>query len=71
MYVLGKKTNDNTEMLIMCVCVCFGSYDLPFFYFQHVTSSGCKNLTNCPRETWEIEAVMAGALWTLEKNSQP
>ncbi|XXG48222.1 hypothetical protein AAC387_Pa02g2732 [Persea americana] len=37
----------------------------------HVTSSGCKNLTNCPRETWEIEAVMAGALWTLDKNSQP
>ncbi|KAF6145333.1 hypothetical protein GIB67_016794 [Kingdonia uniflora] len=29
----------------------------------HVTSSGAHNLTNCPRETWEIEAVMAGAPW--------
>uniref|UniRef100_A0A0E0G3P6 Xaa-Pro dipeptidase n=1 Tax=Oryza nivara TaxID=4536 RepID=A0A0E0G3P6_ORYNI len=26
----------------------------------YVTAHGCKNLTNCPRETWEIEAVMAG-----------
>ncbi|VAI45755.1 unnamed protein product [Triticum turgidum subsp. durum] len=39
-------------------------------YFGHgyvlslyVTAQGCKNLTNCPRETWEIEAVMAGAPW--------
>jgi Xaa-Pro dipeptidase len=29
----------------------------------YVTAEGCKNLTNCPRETWEIEAVMAGASW--------
>ncbi|XP_037452231.1 xaa-Pro dipeptidase-like isoform X4 [Triticum dicoccoides] len=29
----------------------------------YVTAQGCKNLTNCPRETWEIEAVMAGAPW--------
>ncbi|XP_073000238.1 uncharacterized protein [Typha latifolia] len=29
----------------------------------YVTAEGCKNLTNCPRETWEIEAVMAGAPW--------
>uniref|UniRef100_A0A8I6X1Q4 Aminopeptidase P N-terminal domain-containing protein n=1 Tax=Hordeum vulgare subsp. vulgare TaxID=112509 RepID=A0A8I6X1Q4_HORVV len=29
----------------------------------YVTTQGCKNLTNCPRETWEIEAVMAGAPW--------
>uniref|UniRef100_A0A7C8YNR0 Xaa-Pro dipeptidase n=1 Tax=Opuntia streptacantha TaxID=393608 RepID=A0A7C8YNR0_OPUST len=35
---------------------------------MHVTSSGCKNLTNVPRETWEIEAVMAGARWPLEKD---
>uniref|UniRef100_A0A0E0CI67 Xaa-Pro dipeptidase n=1 Tax=Oryza meridionalis TaxID=40149 RepID=A0A0E0CI67_9ORYZ len=31
----------------------------------YVTSHGCKNLTNCPRETWEIEAVMAGAPWPV------
>ncbi|KAH9314828.1 hypothetical protein KI387_023455, partial [Taxus chinensis] len=24
-----------------------------------VTADGCENLTNCPRETWEIEAVMS------------
>jgi len=35
---------------------------------QYVTSTGCKNLTNCPRETWEIEAVMAGASWPLDSN---
>ncbi|XP_068652092.1 uncharacterized protein [Aristolochia californica] len=35
----------------------------------HVTSNGCKNLTNCPRETWEIEAVMAGASWPLNQAS--
>ncbi|CAM0880272.1 unnamed protein product [Alopecurus aequalis] len=29
----------------------------------YVTAKGCKNMTNCPRETWEIEAVMAGARW--------
>ncbi|KAJ4913410.1 Metallopeptidase M24 family protein [Raphanus sativus] len=28
-----------------------------------VTANGCKNMTNVPRETWEIEAVMAGAPW--------
>lgn len=32
-----------------------------------VTSTGCKNMTNVPREVWEIEAVMAGAKWPLEK----
>ncbi|KAJ0964603.1 hypothetical protein J5N97_025741 [Dioscorea zingiberensis] len=32
----------------------------------YVTSTGCKNLTNCPRQTWEIEAVMAGAPWPLD-----
>lgn len=32
----------------------------------YVTANGCKNLTNCPRETWEIEAVMAGAQWPLD-----
>nr|XP_051221265.1 uncharacterized protein LOC127339450 [Lolium perenne] len=31
----------------------------------YVTAQGCKNMTNCPRETWEIEAVMAGAHWPL------
>ncbi|KAI5022165.1 hypothetical protein ZWY2020_058895 [Hordeum vulgare] len=29
----------------------------------YVTAQGCKNLTNCPREIWEIEAVMAGMPW--------
>ncbi|KAK1285464.1 hypothetical protein QJS10_CPB20g00511 [Acorus calamus] len=33
----------------------------------YVTSDGCKNLTNVPRETWEIEAVMAGASWPLSR----
>ncbi|KAI3905786.1 hypothetical protein MKW92_024542 [Papaver armeniacum] len=35
----------------------------------YVTSNGADNLTNCPRQTWEIEAVMAGAPWPLEKNA--
>nr|AKF43212.1 metallopeptidase M24 family protein [Pelargonium tetragonum] len=35
----------------------------------HVTANGCKNMTKCPRETWEIEAVMSGAPWPLEKTS--
>ncbi|XP_050219269.1 uncharacterized protein LOC126669762 isoform X2 [Mercurialis annua] len=33
----------------------------------HVTANGCHNMTNCPREVWEIEAVMAGAAWPLNK----
>lgn len=32
-----------------------------------VTSNGCKNMSNVPRETWEVEAVMAGAQWPLNK----
>ncbi|KAJ4759228.1 Metallopeptidase M24 family protein [Rhynchospora pubera] len=32
-----------------------------------VTADGCRNMTNCPRETWEIEAVMAGAPWPLKQ----
>nr|AKF43202.1 metallopeptidase M24 family protein [Pelargonium australe] len=35
----------------------------------HVTANGCKNMTKVPRETWEIEAVMSGAPWPLEKTS--
>lgn len=35
----------------------------------YVTAKGCKNLTNCPRETREIEAVMAGASWPLRASS--
>jgi Xaa-Pro dipeptidase len=27
-------------------------------------------MTNCPRETWEIEAVMAGVPWPLKKQNQ-
>ncbi|XP_077217115.1 metallopeptidase M24 family protein [Tasmannia lanceolata] len=34
----------------------------------HITCNGCKNLSNCPRERWEIEAVMAGAPWPLDKS---
>lgn len=41
-----------------------------FFYFlQHVTAGGCKNMTKCPREISEIEAVMAGAPWPIDKTS--
>ncbi|KMZ73097.1 Xaa-Pro dipeptidase [Zostera marina] len=36
----------------------------------YVTNDGCQNLSNCPRETWEIEAVMAGAPWPIEKKSE-
>ncbi|KAJ4789078.1 Xaa-Pro dipeptidase [Rhynchospora pubera] len=32
-----------------------------------VTAEGCRNMTNCPRETWEIEAVMVGAPWPLKQ----
>ncbi|KAA8523222.1 hypothetical protein F0562_009645 [Nyssa sinensis] len=32
----------------------------------HVTSNGCVNMTKCPREVMEIEAVMAGAPWPLK-----
>ncbi|GLJ15128.1 hypothetical protein SUGI_0247420 [Cryptomeria japonica] len=32
-----------------------------------VTGDGCENLTNCPRETWEIEAVMNGEPWPLKR----
>ncbi|XP_058069334.1 uncharacterized protein LOC131218673 [Magnolia sinica] len=35
----------------------------------HVTSNGCENLTDLPRETWEIEAVMAGASWPLDSET--
>ncbi|GMH18066.1 hypothetical protein Nepgr_019907 [Nepenthes gracilis] len=32
----------------------------------HVTKNGCNNMTKVPRETWAIEAVMAGAPWPLD-----
>ncbi|KAJ3691963.1 hypothetical protein LUZ60_012313 [Juncus effusus] len=32
-----------------------------------VTFDGCKNMTNVPREIYEIEEVMAGASWPLNK----
>lgn len=31
-----------------------------------VTATGCENITNVPRETWEIEAVMRGESWPLK-----
>ncbi|KAL5573029.1 hypothetical protein UlMin_022626 [Ulmus minor] len=34
-----------------------------------VTANGCKNMTTCPRKAREIEAVMAGAPWPLDKAS--
>ncbi|XP_054786246.1 uncharacterized protein LOC129292674 [Prosopis cineraria] len=34
-----------------------------------VTADGCKNMTNCPREIHEIEAVMSGAPWPLKNTS--
>ncbi|XP_027341238.1 xaa-Pro dipeptidase isoform X2 [Abrus precatorius] len=34
-----------------------------------VTAAGCYNMTKCPREIWEIEAVMAGAPWPAKKIS--
>lgn len=34
----------------------------------YVTANGCRNLTDCPRKTWEIEAVMAGAPWPLNSD---
>lgn len=30
-----------------------------------VTADGCENLTKCPRETWEVEEVMAGSKWPI------
>ncbi|XP_021894874.1 xaa-Pro dipeptidase [Carica papaya] len=36
-----------------------------------VTANGSKNMTNVPRETWEIEAVMAGEPWPLKKSYCP
>jgi Xaa-Pro dipeptidase len=35
----------------------------------HVTSNGCVNMTNCPREVRDIEAVMAGAPWPIKKRT--
>ncbi|CAA3022205.1 xaa-Pro dipeptidase [Olea europaea subsp. europaea] len=37
----------------------------------YVTSSGCVNMTKCPREIQEIEAVMAGAPWPIPKTTIP
>uniref|UniRef100_A0A6N2MNG7 Peptidase M24 domain-containing protein n=1 Tax=Salix viminalis TaxID=40686 RepID=A0A6N2MNG7_SALVM len=31
----------------------------------HVTAGGCQNMTKCPRQVFEIEAVMAGSPWPL------
>ncbi|KAK4396937.1 Xaa-Pro dipeptidase [Sesamum angolense] len=35
----------------------------------YVTSDGCVNMTKCPREIQDIEAVMAGAPWPIKKTS--
>lgn len=34
----------------------------------YVTSNGCVNMTKCPREIQDIEAVMAGAPWQIKKS---
>eukprot|EP00246_Nothoceros_aenigmaticus_P011611 TRINITY_DN3226_c0_g1_i2.p1 TRINITY_DN3226_c0_g1~~TRINITY_DN3226_c0_g1_i2.p1 ORF type:complete len:144 (+),score=13.79 TRINITY_DN3226_c0_g1_i2:412-843(+) len=34
-----------------------------------VTTDGCENLTKCPREIWEVEAVMAGGPWPCENKT--
>jgi len=34
-----------------------------------VTAAGCYNMTKCPREIHEIEAVMAGGPWPVKKTS--
>lgn len=36
-----------------------------------VTSSGCINMTKCPRKIEEIEAVMAGVPWPIKKTTFP
>ncbi|KAL6511346.1 hypothetical protein OROHE_020428 [Orobanche hederae] len=33
----------------------------------YVTLDGCVNMTKCPREIQEIEAVMAGAPWPIQQ----
>ncbi|KAF3793983.1 Xaa-Pro dipeptidase [Nymphaea thermarum] len=35
----------------------------------HITSNGCENFTDVPRQTWEIEAVMAGSSWPLDSET--
>ncbi|KAL2534287.1 Metallopeptidase M24 family protein [Abeliophyllum distichum] len=37
----------------------------------YVTSNGCVNMTKCPREIQDIEAVMAGASWPILKTTIP
>lgn len=37
----------------------------------YVTSNGCVNMSKCPREIKEIEAVMAGAPWPINKTTTP
>ncbi|XP_027176161.1 xaa-Pro dipeptidase [Coffea eugenioides] len=37
----------------------------------YVTSRGCVNMTKCPREIKDIEAVMAGAAWPIKRTSIP
>ncbi|KAL7096792.1 hypothetical protein ACP275_10G102000 [Erythranthe tilingii] len=37
----------------------------------YVTCDGCVNMTKCPREIKEIEAVMAGAPWPINRTSIP
>lgn len=37
----------------------------------YVTSNGCLNMTKCPREIKDIEAVMSGAPWPIKKTKLP
>lgn len=47
--------------------------NLSFFFLplKFVTSSGCINMTKCPRKIEEIEAVMAGVPWPIKKTTFP
>lgn len=37
----------------------------------YVTSNGCLNMSKCPREIKDIEAVMSGAPWPIKKTTLP
>ncbi|XP_059284363.1 uncharacterized protein LOC132037774 [Lycium ferocissimum] len=37
----------------------------------YITSSGCVNMSKCPRKIEEIEAVMAGVPWPIKKTTFP
>jgi hypothetical protein len=50
-------------------CISLSVYFFSLWCTQLVTATGCYNMTKCPREIHEIEAVMAGAPWPVKKTS--